>query len=406
MLAQSRAKSVPLSLGRFEITGRANIGIPDVHRARDESGHPVAVYLTPCDDAGAPRTAPGARSAFEAVAGIDHPNVLRALDFGRDGGFEYLVTEWVEGATLARMIETHGRLPEANVIRYLAQVGQAIDHTRTGGFAPCRVTPGNVLVRSDGLAKLIPFALPDAAGPGTRDRMAALLKPEFAAEIAADPKAARVPFVDAMFSLGTTLHEALTGSEWVPPVEPVGRKRRRAAPRALGLTDRAERAVRRATDPNVVRRPASCLEFLKLLRTRSAAAGTKKSDARTPAATGTDLRACVRYSLGVGSNCTIHSSVFDLPDAPGSAEVWPLVVQDVSATGIGLLLARRCEPGTELSVEVASDAAGVRRCLPVRVVRVRKDNFGHWTHGCTFLTPLTRAELTAILDGLGRTDGM
>ena len=127
---------------------------------------------------------------------------------------------------------------------------------------------------------------------------------------------------------------------------------------------------------------------------------------RTPAATATDLRACVRYSLGVGSNCTINSSVFDLPDAPGSAEVWPLVVQDVSATGIGLLLARRCEPGTELSVEVVSDSAGARRCLPVRVVRVRKDNFGHWTHGCTFLAPLNRAELTAILDGLGRMDGM
>jgi hypothetical protein len=144
-----------------------------------------------------------------------------------------------------------------------------------------------------------------------------------------------------------------------------------------------------------------------MLRARTPAAGTKKVDVRTPSAATDNRRGCVRYALGVGSNCTINASVFDPPDPPAdSAAVWPLVVQDVSATGIALLLARRCEPGTELSVEVASAPGRAARCLPVRVVRVRRDHYGHWLHGCTFFTELDRAELAGLLDGLGRADGV
>lgn len=415
MIAQSRAKSPPLSVGRFELLGRAGTGISDVHRGRDGDGQPVAVYLFPGD-----RARLGARlsAAYETAAAIDHPNVLRVIDFGREGEFVYLVTEWVEGTTLARMIEMHGRLPEANVIRFLAQVGQAMDHLRKGDVAPCEVNPRQVLLRTDGVAKVIPFPRPDEPGtpalgvPGLST--AALLKPPSAAvptavKAAPAPDAAKpIPFADVIFSLGMILHEALTGSVWIPPRghESTGRRRSRPAPpRPAGLTDRAERAIRRATDLDPARRPATCADFVKLLRTRSPSTGTKKADARGADAAANNRRGCVRYALGVGSNCTINASVFDPPDAPsGTNEVWPLVVQDVSATGIGLLLARRCEPGTELSVEVVIDAGRAPRCLPVRVVRVRKDNFGHWMHGCTFLTPLDETALTALLDHLGRAD--
>ena len=410
MIAQARAKIPPLSVGRFELLGRAGTGISDVHRGRDTDGQSVTVYLFPAGDA---RQSARLRAAYEAASAIDHPNVLRLIDFGREGEFVYLVTEWVEGTTLARMIEMHGRLPEANVIRFLAQVGQAMDHLRKGDVAPCEVAPRQVLLRSDGVAKVIPFPLPDEPGtpalgtPGLST--AALLKPPSAAVKAAPaPDAVKpVPFADVIFSLGMILHEALTGSVWIPTRahESTGRRRSRPAPpRPAGLTDRAERAIRRATHLDPTRRPATCAEFVKLLRTRSPSTGTKKADARGADAATTNRRGCVRYALGVGSNCTINASVFDPPDTLSDTnEVWPLVVQDVSATGIGLLLARRCEPGTELSVEVA-DAGRALRCLPVRVVRVRKDNFGHWMHGCTFLTPLDETALTALLDHLGRSD--
>jgi serine/threonine protein kinase len=402
MLAQTGYKAPPLSVGRFQIQGRGGVGVADVFRARDDEGDLAAVFLYTDDAPEKSGLAARMSAAYEAAAAIDHPNVIRVIDSGREGKFGYIVTEWVEGTTLARMIGTHSRLPEANVVRILAQVGQALDHLRKDDQVPCRVSPGNVLVRLDGLAKLIPFPLPDEP-PGVPP---APPKSHSGVKLEATGGPQPVPFAEAIFSLGTTLHEALTGSEWVPPEPPrSSRRRSQQPPRPAGLTDRTERAIRRATDTDPARRPVSCAELLKLLRPRSVSTGTKKTDARTSTAAEGDRRSFVRYAMGVGSNCTINASVFDPPDAAsGAPELWPLVVQDVSATGIGVLLARRCEPGTELSVEVATGTGRPPRPLPVRVVRVRKDHFGHWLHGCTFLAPLPEPELNALLTHLGRSD--
>jgi serine/threonine protein kinase len=406
MLAQTGYKAPPLSVGRFQIQGRGGVGVADVFRARDDEDDLAAVFLYTDDAPEKSGLAARMSAAYEAAAAIDHPNVIRVLDAGREGKFGYLVTEWVEGTTLARMIGTHSRLPETNVIRILAQVGQALDHVRKDDQVPCRVSPGNVLVRLDGLAKLIPFPLPDESGAPPTGSTSVPQKPAPAAKVEAGRGPQPVPFAEAIFSLGTTLHEALTGSEWVPPEPPrSSRRRSQQPPRPAGLTDRTERAIRRATDADPARRPASCAELLKLLRPRSVSTGTKKTDARTSTTAEGDRRACVRFAMSVGSNCTINASVFDAPGgSPDAAELWPLVVQDVSATGIGLLLARRCEPGTELSVEVVTGAGRPPRPLPVRVVRVRKDHYGHWLHGCAFLSPLPEPELSALLTQLGRSD--
>jgi hypothetical protein len=369
---------IPLSVGRYQMTGRTDAGIPGAYRARDpDTDGLVTVYLYPHDSAAASR-------AERALVAPEHPNVLRVIDAGREGAFSYLVTEWVDGATLARRIESHSRLPEADVVRFLAQVGQAMDFARKGDEAPFPLSAARVLIRQDGAAKVIPFELPgEGAAPDSGSGKPA-------------------PFAEVILALGATLHEALTGQPWAPPEPPTGRRRRHHAtpPRPAGLTERAERAIRRATDPDPAKRPPSCAEFVKLLRTRPVNAGAPKPDRRQGARAVENRRGFVRYSLGLGANCTIRSSVFD--HAPPSTELWPLVVQDVSAGGIGILLARRCEPGTELSVELAGDAARAARALPVKVVHVRKELHGHWAHGCTFLTPLDDAELLALLNHLVR----
>ena len=392
--------TVPLAISRYSVIGRAGIGVSNAYRARDSEDGLVAVYLFSKEAVAKGRLA----SAFEACAAIEHPNVLRVLDFGPEGSGAYLATEWVEGTTLARLIEMHARLPEANVIRFAAQIGQALDHVRTGDEALCRPDASNVLVRGDGCVKLIPFDLPsENEPPPIAAAASAVVKPEFAAKLAAEAAAKRVRFAEAIFSLGTLIFHALTGSEWAPPAPPapLGSRRRRPKTRPIGLTDRTERAIRRATDPDPTKRPATCAEFLKVLRGRPLTAGTPKPDAR-PAAEAEDRRGCVRYSLGVGGNCTINTSVFDGAPELGSSEVWPLVLQDVSATGVGLLLARRCEVGTELTVELTVDRSVWR--LPVQVVRVRKDNHGHWMYGCVFFEPLDDEELSALLSYFSRGD--
>src|SRR5262249_19770031 len=205
----------------------------------------------------------------------------------------------------------------------------------------------------------------------------------------------------------TTLHEALTGHVWIRPEPPSPRSGKRRSrtrtppPRPAGLTDRVERAIRKATEEDPTKRPLTCADFMKLLRGRSLAAGTPKPDTRSPSSATDERREYARYSLGMGASAVIYSSVFD--GEPPSTEVWPLVVQDVSRSGIGILLARRCEPGTDLLVEVTGPDQG-SWSLPVQVVRVRRDQCGHWMHGCAFFSLLEEEELNALLNHMGKTE--
>jgi hypothetical protein len=101
--------------------------------------------------------------------------------------------------------------------------------------------------------------------------------------------------------------------------------------------------------------------------------------------------------MGLGASCAVDTAV-----CGGTEELWPVVVKDVSATGVGVLLARRFEPGTELCIELAAGPDAPRRSVPVRVVRVVADSLGHWAHGCAFHTPLTERDLAGLVAETGR----
>jgi serine/threonine protein kinase len=413
MAVRRLSSKVPLSVGRYELSGAVGAGsLGSVYRARDGATDSlVTVQLIPADLAG-PELFETLNAEFRSASQLEHPNILRVLDFGRDGEFCYLVSEWIEGITLARMIEAHARLPEETAVRIITQVGQAVDYAQSGNRCPWRVHPASILVRNDGVAKLIPFEPP----------VGNTFSPLLPQMIAGDPmktsspgsvrKPTNLSFAQVIHSLGTTLYESVTGRVWVDPTTIPAPPPRRGRPRTVkpklpvGLSERVDQAVRRATDPDPAKRPVSCAEWLKLLRPRSRTVAPRP-DVRPDTSDADDRRAYVRYSVGVGSSCIINSSLFDTPlhgDSPEQAAVWPLVVRDVSAGGIGILLARRCEPGTELAVELVTGGNRVTRSLPVRVVRVRKDTLGHWVHGCEFLAPLDEQELATVFSHLGRSD--
>jgi hypothetical protein len=75
---------------------------------------------------------------------------------------------------------------------------------------------------------------------------------------------------------------------------------------------------------------------------------------------------------------------------------WPTKVRDISATGIGLLVSRRFEPGTILVVEMQGDPPVGERLLLARVVHTTSAG-GEWLVGCEFINPLSDDELEAFL---------
>jgi hypothetical protein len=122
---------------------------------------------------------------------------------------------------------------------------------------------------------------------------------------------------------------------------------------------------------------------------------SKTSPAVLQPTPGANRRAFVRHELGYGTCATIDTAVFG--GGEETEEIWPLTVRDVSTGGVGVVLARRFEAGTELTIELGTGPTSTPRRVPVRVVRIEPDSVGHWVHGCAFVSKLADDELTALL---------
>jgi serine/threonine-protein kinase len=145
-----------------------------------------------------------------ALARINHPSVVRFLDFGLDARWPYLVTEYVPGAPLRDVIRA-GALPAPWALYLASQVVDALGAVWRAGLVHRDVKPDNILIGEEGRATLIDFGL--AKSVQSRDPHSA---PELAGtagylapEQARD--AGRVDHRADLYALGVTLYETLTG---------------------------------------------------------------------------------------------------------------------------------------------------------------------------------------------------
>jgi serine/threonine protein kinase len=94
----------------------------------------------------------------QAIAALDHPNILQIYDFGVDKGNPYLVMPYISGGTLAEhMKQGPFTLDEIGV--YLDQIGSALDYAHQRGIVHRDIKPGNLLMRPNGQLVLMDFGL-------------------------------------------------------------------------------------------------------------------------------------------------------------------------------------------------------------------------------------------------------
>lgn len=98
----------------------------------------------------------------QALARLDHPNLVRAFDAGEEKGVFYLVTEYVPGADLRKLVRAKGPLGMSAAASIISQVAAALQHAHEHGLVHRDVKPGNVLVTPEERAKLSDLGL---AGP-------------------------------------------------------------------------------------------------------------------------------------------------------------------------------------------------------------------------------------------------
>jgi serine/threonine protein kinase/tetratricopeptide (TPR) repeat protein len=93
-----------------------------------------------------------------AVASLSHPNVVGIYDVGESGDRLYLAMEYVVGSTL-RTLATNADVPVARKLRWLVDVARALEVAHRAGLVHRDVKPENVMIREDGVVKVLDFGI-------------------------------------------------------------------------------------------------------------------------------------------------------------------------------------------------------------------------------------------------------
>lgn len=95
-----------------------------------------------------------------AIARLGSPNVVQVHDFGREGQEDYLVLEFVEGISLAELLQHRGgRLDPSAAAAIVCQAADGLRAAHEAGIIHRDIKPDNILIRRDGLVKIADFGI-------------------------------------------------------------------------------------------------------------------------------------------------------------------------------------------------------------------------------------------------------
>ena len=167
------AAADPRRLGRYEVIGRLGQGgMGTVYLGRSPEGVPVAIKVIKPELAEAPEFRGRFRREAESARRVRRFTTAAVLDADPDGPNPYLVTEYVEGPTLSKMVARRGPLRPADLEQLALSVATALSAIHAAGIVHRDLTPANVLLSPVG-PKVIDFGLArDFEGSGEFSRTA------------------------------------------------------------------------------------------------------------------------------------------------------------------------------------------------------------------------------------------
>jgi eukaryotic-like serine/threonine-protein kinase len=151
------------------------------------------------------------RNEAIAAAKLTHPGIVATYDTGDDDGTAYIVMELVEGKTLRRLIDEHGKMPVRDAVDISSQVADALEHAHRQGLVHRDIKPANVLVQPDGRVKVTDFGIAKAAGGDDLTRTGHVVgTARYLAPEQVDGQSSVDGRAD-VYALGLILYEMLTG---------------------------------------------------------------------------------------------------------------------------------------------------------------------------------------------------
>ncbi len=183
-----------------------------VYKAQDLAlGRLVAVKILREPLTGDPDFLARFQQEARAAANLAHPNIVTVHDFGRDGGRNYIVMEYIEGKDLKTLIKDGSPFKVERALDLIIQICAGIGYAHRAGLVHCDVKPQNILVTPDGRVKVTDFGIA---------RALATLQPGETTDIvwgspqyySPEQAAGEVPTpASDVYSIGVVLYEMLAG---------------------------------------------------------------------------------------------------------------------------------------------------------------------------------------------------
>lgn len=243
----------------LEEIGRGGMGT--VYKARHPSlDRDCALKILEPEPEDLPRWERRLRREGQALTALRHPNIVSLVEFGKEKGVLFLVTEFAEGQTLRALLSQGPRSLEDSR-RTATQICEGLAFAHDRGIVHRDIKPENLVIDSEGRVRILDFGLAKMRGTGLATSLltesgetlgtAAYLAPE---QVEGSRK---VDHRCDIFSVGVVTFEMLTGK--LPLGDLVAPSRLAKVPPSV------DRALLRALSPATEARQASIRDFQKEL---------------------------------------------------------------------------------------------------------------------------------------------
>jgi serine/threonine protein kinase len=203
----------------YEVESLISVGgMGEVYLARDSEGRPVALKILRRHLIVNAQAVHRFETEARAASALRHPNIVTVYESGESAAGLFIAMEWVEGSTF-RTIMDAGRVKVAQAMDWGGQAAGALSAAHTAGILHRDMKPENIMLRKDGVVKILDFGLardgaavgpePNAMGAsgtisGTLSGTLLYMPPEIL-------RGETATCASDMFSLGVVLYELTAG---------------------------------------------------------------------------------------------------------------------------------------------------------------------------------------------------
>jgi serine/threonine-protein kinase len=211
---------IPATIGRYQIAGSLGFGaMGAVYKAFDPLiKRTLAIKTIRLD---IPRNSPQHRAFIERfyqearISGtLSHPSIVTLFDIGEENGLPFLAMEFVDGQTIAAVLDEGVRFKPERVIALVSQVAAALDYAHSRGVVHRDIKPSNLILSDGDKVKVTDFGIAKLVDSEITHAGALLGTPSYMS-----PEQAMGEKLDGrsdIFSLGVCAFEMLSGQQPFP----------------------------------------------------------------------------------------------------------------------------------------------------------------------------------------------